>query len=46
MQEHDWDSFVDTLISDNTRDGHAQSVQSPLSVVCEMPPAYYIYKAQ
>ena len=41
MQEHDWDSFVDTLISDNTRDGHAQSVQSPLSVVCEMPPAYY-----
>ena len=41
MQEHDWDSFVDTLVSDDTRDAHAQSVQSPLSVVCEMPPAYY-----
>ena len=41
MQEHDWDSFVDTLINDNTMYRHAQSVQSPLSVVCEMPPAYY-----
>ena len=39
MQEHDWESFVDTLIRDDTRDAHAQSVQSPLSV-CEMPPAY------
>ena len=41
MQEHDWESFVDTLIRDDTRDAHAQNVQSPLSVVCEMPPAYY-----
>ena len=41
MQEYDWESFVDTLIRDDTRDAHAQSVQSPLSVVCEMPPAYY-----
>ena len=41
MQEHDWESFVDTLVSDNTRDAHAQSVQSPLSVVCEMRPTYY-----
>ena len=41
MQENDWDSFVETLVSDNTTDGHAQNVQSPLSVVCDMPPAYY-----
>ena len=41
MQEHDWESFVDALLSDDTRGAHAQNVQSPLSVVCEMPPAYY-----
>ena len=41
QQESDWVSFVDTLVSDNTTDGHAQNVQSPLSVVCHMPPAYY-----
>ena len=41
MQESDWDFFVDTLVGDNTTDGHAQNVQSPLSVVCHMPPAYY-----
>ena len=41
MQESDWESFVDTLVGDTMTDGHAQNVQSPLSVVCDMPPAYY-----
>ena len=42
MQEHDWESFVDTLLTDDdTIRTHAQDVQSPLSMVCEMLPAYY-----